>query len=76
MSVGMLSTLGREGDVQKFWDTTNEDEVADAERTFNELKAKGYLAYRVTEGGERGETMHRFDPEAGAILMHRQLVGG
>jgi hypothetical protein len=72
-----LHVMSREhGDIRKEWDPSNEDEVADARRTFETFKEKGYLAYRVDDAGGPGETMSRFDESAGAIIMSPQSVGG
>jgi hypothetical protein len=43
---------------------------------FDTLKEKRYLAYTVSEDGTKGEVIREFDPEAGAIIMAPQVVGG
>jgi hypothetical protein len=78
MTSGTLHVMSREhGDIRKEWDPSNEDEVADARRTFEFFKGeKRYLAYRVNDNGEPGETMSVFDENAGAIIMSPQPEGG
>jgi hypothetical protein len=74
---GLLCTLDRSGDQRVMWDRRNEDEVASARRTFDDLRKKGYLAYRA-EGkrGEQGEQIREFDPDAERIILVKPSVGG
>lgn len=74
---GTMHTLDRTGDTKLMWDKDNRDEVAAAKRTFDDLRKKGYAAFRA-EGkrGERGELMRSFDPDAERIIMVRALQGG
>ena len=51
------------------WDPDNEDSVAIA-------RAAGMLIYRTTRGGEDGELMKKFDPEAERIRMTPPVRGG
>lgn len=66
-----------DGDVPIMWDKNNPDEVATAERAFNELTGKGHLAYKA-EGkrGERGRQLRRFDPDAERIILVAPHAGG
>ena len=74
---GLLEVMGVEGDTKTVWDPTNEDEVENAEATFDRLKEKGYIAYRVVdEGGTKGEVMTKFNPDAGRMIMAPPLQGG
>jgi len=74
---GMLCVLNHEGDTKIIWDRRNADEVENARRTFNDLKAKGYAAYSV-EGkeGEKGEVVRKFDPSAERLILAPAMVGG
>lgn len=72
----VMETMDLSGDVKKIWDPTRTDEVADAKRSFEELKRKGYRAYKVTEGGSQGEPMDTFDEKAGRVLMVPAMQGG
>ncbi len=72
-----IAIMGKDGDVKKLWDSTKPDEVADAKRSFDDLRKKGYLAFRVTgKEGEKGEQMREFDPDAERMIMVPQMRGG
>jgi hypothetical protein len=72
----VMETMDVSGDVKKIWDPSRTDEVADAKRSFEDLKRKGYRAYRVSEGGNQGEPMDTFDEKAGRVLMVPAMQGG
>lgn len=71
-----ICRLDHTGDSKFIWDPAAPDEVEGARMQFDKLKAKGYLAYTVKEGGDKGEVMGAFDPKAGKIIMARALTGG
>lgn len=72
-----MAVMGHEGDTKTIWNKDNPDEVDVARRTFNDLKKKGYYAYRVVgEKGDKGEIMHEFDPKAERMIMALPMVGG
>lgn len=72
-----IAVMGKEGDVKTIWNPRNTDEVEHARKTFVELRAKGYLAFRVNDNGENGEQITEFDPTVGKmILMVPQMRGG
>ncbi len=59
------------------WDRTAPDEVAAARQAFDDLKKKGYLAYRAQgKKGDQGELMRTFDPDAERIIMVKPSQGG
>lgn len=65
------------GDTKLIWDKTKPAEVENARRTYNDLKAKGYAAFRVSgKDGEQGEQMTAFDPSAERMIMVPPMVGG
>jgi predicted acetyltransferase len=65
------------GDLKVHWDQNNEYEVAAARLIFDDMKAKGYLAYKLDhEGANTGEVIRAFDPDAERIIMSPQPVGG
>lgn len=77
MSVGTMSVMDGTGDTKSTWDSDKPEEVEEARRTFDNLKAKGYSAFRVTaRDGSKGEEMKTFDPEAEAVIMVPRMVGG
>jgi len=72
-----MSVMGREGDTKIIWDKDNEDEVDNARRSFDDLRAKGYIAYEVTgKDGSKGKLMTEFDPDAERIILSPPMVGG
>lgn len=74
---GQMHELDASGDQRVMWDRTQLDEVASARKTFDDLRKKGYLAYRA-EGkkGEAGEQIREFDPDAERIILVRPSQGG
>jgi hypothetical protein len=81
--VGMLRIMSRRGDDRIVWDTkkvnANDPEavaaVREAERIFNETRARGATAFRV-EQGKTVERMDTFDRTAEQIVMVPRVVGG
>lgn len=74
---GEIAVMGKEGDVKTIWDRSKPDEVENARETFNRMRKKGYLAFRVTDkAGERGEQMNEFDPTAERMIMVPPMQGG
>lgn len=73
---GAMHIQDKTGDTKLVWDYKNDDEVANAKRTFDDLKAKGFLAYSVGKDGEPGEVLHSFDPKAEKIIMSPPMAGG
>ncbi len=77
MSVGELRIMDQTGDHKIIWDTSRPDEVQEARGTFERLRAKGYIAYRVNPGdGGKGEIMREFDQAAGKIILAPAMQGG
>lgn len=64
------------GDLRIIWDSEKPVEVEHARKSFDEFKSKGYLAYRVSKGGERGEVMKSFEADAERIILAPRMVGG
>lgn len=64
------------GDIKTTWDPDNDYEVEEAERMFDSMKDKGFAAYRVDKDGEQSGLMHKFDPDARAIIMAPPIAGG
>jgi hypothetical protein len=60
------------------WDVADPETIANVGREFNQLQAKGFLAYQFPhEGAKNGEVVKSFDPSVGDdILMTIPLVGG
>lgn len=74
---GEMAILDRTGDTKIIWDRNNADEVANARRTFNDLKAKGYLAFKVTDkDGNKGDQIREFDPAVERMILTPPMRGG
>lgn len=65
-----------EGDVKVKWDPGDDDQVEVARTTFNKLKKKGMLIYRLGKTGRKGEVLREFDPEAKRIIATPRQIGG
>jgi hypothetical protein len=74
---GLLCVMDTTGDTRLMWDPSRPDEVATARAAFDAAKARGMVAYRVAESGERTpETIRDFDPTAAKIILAPALAGG
>jgi len=75
--VNEMSVLDRTGDTKHIWDPNNEKEVKAMKRLFKDLTSQGYIAFKVDgKDGTKGEKMHKFDPEAGRMILIPMMVGG
>jgi len=73
----VMAILDRTGDTKLIWDCESKDEVDNARETFNRLRKKGYLAYKVVgKEGNKGEQIHEFDPDAERIILSPAMKGG
>lgn len=72
----MLSIPDATGDSRIMWDPRDPDEVKLAERHFKDALKKGMAAFKVDKSGGTGEQIRAFDPNAGKIIMVKQLQGG
>lgn len=72
----VMQFMSDEGDTRIIWDPANDDEVEVARRSFNDLIKKGYQAYRVRRGGEKGERVREFDPSMERLILAPATVGG
>lgn len=73
---GEMKIMDQTGDTRLTWSSDNPDEVANAERTFKDLKAKGYMAFSVKKDGEKNEVISAFDKNAEKLIMAPALKGG
>lgn len=71
-----MAVLGSMGDVKRIWDRTNPDEVEDARASFDRLRERGHLAFRVNKDGTEGEQMDTFEPNAERMILVPALQGG
>ncbi len=81
--MGMLRIMSRRGDERVVWDLekvgVNDPEavaaIREAERIFNEERARGATAFKV-ESGKTVERIEKFDRTAEQIVMVPRVVGG
>jgi hypothetical protein len=76
---GELAVLNGDGDTKLTWDANNEDEVEAAEAMFDNLVAKGFQAFEVSdekEKGGKGKMVKKFNREAQRIIMSPRIGGG
>lgn len=74
--MGNMAIMGKSGDTKLIWSPGNEAEVDNARRTFNDLKAKRFVAFAVKKDGEKGERVTEFDADAEKIIMVPPMQGG
>lgn len=74
--MGELRQMDLSGDTKVEWDPYKPEETEVARNTFQQLKDKGYYAYRVNAAGGRGEMISKFDPHAQKIIMAPRMAGG
>jgi hypothetical protein len=81
--MGMLRVMSRRGDDRIMWDPVRVSErdteaiaaIREAERIFEEQRARGATAFTVKKG-QVPTRADRFDPEAESIVLLPLLVGG
>lgn len=71
-----MAVMDRTGDTKTIWDADNPDEIEVARDTFDKLRKKGYLIYRVNKMGNKGEQMLSFDAKAEKMIAVPPVVGG
>jgi hypothetical protein len=72
----VMQYMSDEGDSRIIWDPANQEEVDAARATFDRLTKKGYQAYAVRRGGEKGERVREFDPAAERLILAPATRGG
>ncbi len=81
--MGMLRIMSRRGDERIVWDSekveSNDFEavaaIREAERIFNQERARGATAF-IVESGKPVERIEQFDRTAEQIVMVPRVVGG
>lgn len=76
MTISEMRIMDPTGDSKIMWDPANSDEVEAARKTFNDLRAKRFVAYSVAPSGSKGEVIREFDPRAEKLIMAPPMVGG
>ena len=74
---GTLQIVDRTGDTRVSWNRSAVAEVENAQKMFDDLTKKGYLAYTIdpVDGG-KAEQIKKFDPNAERIVLTPPLAGG
>jgi hypothetical protein len=65
---GCFAQMGQEGDIKYTWDPNNPEEVEAARSHFNDLKAKGFLIFKMKRWS-RNEQVEDFDPRQGRLMF-------
>lgn len=73
---GSMHILTNGGDMKVTWNARDTDEVAQARQNFTDLRAKGFRAFKVAEGGRPGVQIDEFDPSAQKLIMVPPMAGG
>ncbi len=81
--MGMLRVMSRRGDDRVMWDLKNVGRndpeavaaIREAERIFNEERARGATAFKV-ESGKTVERIDKFDRTAEQIVVVPRVIGG
>lgn len=71
-----IEIMASVGDFKLVFDKHNPDEVEQAKKTFNDLRAKGYLAFKAKKDGSAGEQLTAFDPKVERMILQPQMAGG
>jgi hypothetical protein len=74
--MSMMQVLDSSGHTSVEWNPENAEEVAVARATFEQMREKGYRAFRVRPSGQQGERLDSFDPAAEQMILVPQLRGG
>ena len=76
--MGEVAVMDPSGDTKVIFDPNNADEVENARKTFEDLKAKGFSAFKVVgaKGEKSDEQLFEFDPTAGRMILIPALQGG
>ena len=64
------------GDQEFSWDPDDAGSVAVAEREFDIARKNGMTGVSVGADGQGSEVISKFDPEADAIVVAPQIIGG
>jgi hypothetical protein len=71
-----LRILNGSGDTKIIWNSDKQAEVDVAERTFDELKKKGYSAFSVKKNGDKDKLITKFEADAEKIILIPPMSGG
>jgi len=63
-----IAKMGEEGDIKYTWDPKNPDEVEGARRHFEDLKAKGFMIFKMKRWS-KDEPVEVFNPKDKRLLF-------
>ncbi len=73
---GLLHILDPTGDQQVTWNRNDPTQVDIAMAAYNDAIRRGYMGYKVTADGRRGEVLRQFDRAAERIILAPAMQGG
>lgn len=68
-----MIVMGAEGDTKFWWDTTDPEEVRQAEDMFNLYRNQGFAVFACDE---TGPALTEFDSNAGTMVFVPMMAGG
>jgi hypothetical protein len=71
-----MQVINEKGDTRLSWDEENRTEVDAARKMFDDMKAKGYIAYKMNKQGDKGDLIDRFDPSHEKVVLAPPMRGG
>jgi hypothetical protein len=74
MDLHRLRILDRTGDTEIAFDPTDTDAVAEAERRFDDLMRRSFVAFDVST--QPGRIITTFDPKATEVIVSPRFAGG
>ena len=77
--MGMMNEftiLDPNGHTTTMWDPGSVEEVERARRVFEEMRRRGYRAFRVAKDGSPGLPRHSFDPKDDAMIFVPPIHAG
>lgn len=74
--IGEMSIMDHSGHKELKWNTALFEEVAQAQKTFDDLTRMGYSAFASKEKAQVKHLINQFDPTAAEVIMVPKTVGG
>ena len=77
--MGMMNeftVLDPNGHTTTMWDPQSPAEIERARRVFDEMRRRGYRAFRIGKDGGPGQPRHSFDPKDDAMVFVPPIHAG
>lgn len=74
--MGVMRIPDQTGHTDHRWDPDDADSVEIAEKMFDDMKKKGYLAYTLDKEGKKGALIASFNKDLAVIHYAKKVVGG